>query len=127
MAHILLIEPDRLLGKKYQTALVAKGHQVTHCRSGQAAIQAADEQTPELVVVELQLQGHNGVEFLYEFRSYPEWQSVPVIAHSLVPLEALQPGNSFALLGIQSYLYKPATKLRQLIMNVDELLQPLPA
>ena len=31
---------------------------------------------PAIVMLELQLVEHSGIEFLYEFRSYPEWQRV---------------------------------------------------
>lgn len=122
MARILLIEPDRLLAKHYLSALQAAGHTVTVCLSGQDGIQAADQATPELVILELQLKGHNGVEFLYEFRSYHEWQQIPVLVHSLVPEQALSGISTVPLLGINSYLYKPTTSLAKLIQAVDEAL-----
>lgn len=122
MANILLIEPDRILAKHYAAVLEAAGHIVTACITGQAAIQAADEQTPDLVVLELQLKGHNGVEFLYEFRSYSEWQHTPVVVHTLVPELAMDGISTVALLNIQTYLYKPTTSLRQLTDAVDEAL-----
>lgn len=116
MSRILLIEPDRVLAKTYHQALVAAGHEVHTCNSAQAAIIAADQVCPEVVVVELQLVAHSGAEFLYEFRSYPDWQGVPVIVHTSVPPNRF--ASNFAevraQLGISQYLYKPLTSLRQL-------------
>lgn len=123
MARVLLIEPDRLLAKSYIGALHAAGHQVTACLTGQAGIQAADQQTPDLVVLELQLKGHNGVEFLYELRSYPEWQSVPVIVQTLVPQKSLDKIETLPLLGIDRYLYKPTASLEDLVEVVQDVLQ----
>jgi DNA-binding response OmpR family regulator len=124
MAQILLIEPDRLLTETYYQALVAAGHQVAACAGAQAAITAADQARPDLVILELQLIEHSGIEFLYEFRSYPEWQSIPVLIQTQVP-----PGefaDSWQLLrhelGINAYLYKPQTSLRQLLANVRDQL-----
>jgi two-component system phosphate regulon response regulator PhoB len=73
MANILLIEPDRLLAEIYQRALSSEGHNVVVCAGAQSAILSADQSTPDLVILELQLVEHSGIEFLYEFRSYSEW------------------------------------------------------
>jgi DNA-binding response OmpR family regulator len=119
--RVLLIEPDTLLGKAYQTALTRAGHQVMWQRSAQAAVDAADKTPLDVVVVELQLPGHGGVEFLYEFRSYPEWQRVPVVLHTFVPQQHL-PTRQFAALGVAAYLYKPAASLRHLVRAVNTVL-----
>jgi DNA-binding response OmpR family regulator len=125
MSRLLLIEPDRLLAKHYAGVLRAAGHEVICCLTGQSAIQAADEHTPDVVILELQLKGHNGVEFLYEFRSYPEWQSIPVIVQTLVPPQVLENIAAVPLLGIAAYLYKPTSNLEKLTDAVADLLQPV--
>lgn len=123
MARILLIEPDRILAKAFAEKLSALGHKTTVCLTGQAAIQAADKQAPELVILELQLKGHNGVEFLYELRSYPEWQDIPVIVQTLVPEQTLRNIQTMPLLNISAYLYKPASNLEKLADAVQENLR----
>ena len=124
MAHILLIEPDRLLAQTYHQALVSAGHSVVPCASAQAAILAADQRRPDLVLLELQLVEHSGIEFLYEFRSYTDWQTVPVVVHSGVPAsEFLGNGQQLqAELGVSTYLYKPLTSLRDLLAAVSQQL-----
>lgn len=120
MAHILLVEPDRILAETYGQVLKSAGHKVVPCASAQAAILAADQRKPDLVIIELQLIEHSGIEFLYEFRSYSEWQSIPVVVQSQVP------ATEFALnkrllkdeLGVCAYLYKPLTSLQQLLKTV---------
>lgn len=116
MAHIILIEPDRVLAETYRQALQADGHVVTPCASAQAAIFAADQQAPDLVLLELQLIEHSGIEFLYEFRSYEEWQQAPVIVLTQVP--AGEFASNWRLLreqlNIDSYMYKPHVSLQQL-------------
>jgi DNA-binding response OmpR family regulator len=122
MARILLIEPDRLLARTYLAALQAVGHGVTVCASAQAAIFAADETLPDLVILELQLIEHSGIEFLYEFRSYAEWRATPVIICSHVPPTEF--ASSIGLLqrelGVRAYYYKPRTSLRELLAAVHE-------
>ena len=114
--NILLIEPDFVLARTYRAALALDGHMVRVAATAQAAIQEADDCRPDLVLLELQLVSHSGIEFLYEFRSYPDWQNVPVVVVSTVP-----PGefaDSWALLknelGVSAYRYKPRTSLKAL-------------
>lgn len=119
---ILLVEPDTVLAKTYKSALTSAGYNVNIAATAQAAIHAADEQLPDLVLLEMQLVSHSGVEFLYEFRSYSDWQQIPVVVLSMVP-----PGefiDSWQLLqeqlGVKHYLYKPKTTLAKLLRTVHE-------
>ncbi len=123
MPQILLIEPDYVLAKTYSRALITAGYQVQAVPTAQAAITAADTQTPDLVILELQLVEHSGIEFLYEFRSYADWQAVPVIIQSQVPHGEFADSRQLLHdeLGVKDYLYKPQTSLRLLIRTVNEL------
>ncbi len=126
MARILLIEPNRMLAKQYWTVLEQAGHEVIICLNGQMGIGAADENTPDLVILELQLKKHNGIEFLYEFRSYPEWQNVPVIAHTMVAENKLEGAAVLPLLGLSAYIYKPTSNLKNLVQSVEDALVKKP-
>lgn len=122
MSHILIIEPDRILADIYRESLTSIGYKVVICSSAQSAITAADATLPDLVILELQLIEHSGIEFLYEFRSYPEWQDIPVIVLSNVPPSEF--GDSQEILtnalGVKVYHYKPLTSLRNLMATVNE-------
>lgn len=121
MARILLIEPDTVLSNIYGDALNRAGHSVQAVFDAQSAINIVDKFKPELVILELQLPIHNGIEFLYEFRSYIEWQNTPVIILSFVPSTEFQPNNKiWQGLGVVNYLYKPQLSLRQLLNTVQD-------
>lgn len=118
--HVLLVEPDKLQAGAIAAALERAGHAVAHAVSAQAAIHLADEQTPDVVVLELQLPRHNGVEFLYEFRSYAEWLRIPAVVYTFVPGRELEPAATLrAELGVTQILYKPTASLAQLVMAVQ--------
>ena len=119
MSHILLIEPDAVLARTYQRAFERTGLRVTRVAHAQAAIDAAEMETPILIVLELQLAGHSGVEFLYEFRSYPDWLGVPVVVHTMVPPNEF-PDEALRELSISKYHYKPNTRITQLLATVHE-------
>lgn len=125
--HILLVEPNTLLAQTYTQALQQNGFSVAHAASAQAAIFTADKQRPGLVILELQLPAHSGLEFLHEFRSYPEWQDIPVVVHSMLPpTQTLQVEESLRRdLGVRALLYKPRTSLAQLLRVVRQQTQSI--
>ena len=125
MANVLLIEPDAVLGRTYRLALEHIGHTVKVARSAQQALNAADDLRPKIVVLELQLASHNGIEFLHEFRSYTEWQNVPVVINTNITPGMLE-ASAVVLrrdMGVREILYKPRTSLQRLISTVNEVLR----
>lgn len=120
MSFILVIDADKRLRDTYVAALGSAGHSVVGAASAQASIAACEAREPDLILLELQLQGHSGVEFLHELRSYPEWQNIPVILHTMVPWTELKGfDHAFETLGITGYAYKPETTLKKLISLVN--------
>lgn len=117
--NVVLIEPDQVLASNYKMVMEWSGHIVNHVSGAMAAIKAIDEKIPDIVILELLLPAHNGIEFLHEFRSYTEWQHIPVIVLSFVRKEELNTQALFEHLGVVNYLYKPQTKLAQLARVVD--------
>lgn len=119
---ILLIEPDRLLQKQYAEALISAGYKLRVVGDAQAGILAADKISPDLVVLEPLLASHGGMEFLYEFRSYSEWQNIPVVINSRVSSDDL--GLSQKLqseLRVAAVLYKPESSLKKLLEVIKGL------
>jgi len=124
--HILLLEPDTILGQCYHSILTKKGYKVKWFRSTGAAIASLEQDLPELVITELQLPMHNGVEFLYEFRSYQDLSDIPIMILTHVPpLFKAFNASQWQQLGVAAYHYKPLTKLADLSRSVDRLLAPV--
>lgn len=122
MACVLVLEPDRLLRATILRALEQAGFETVGIAGAETAVHACDERQPDVIVLELQLQGHGGVEFIHELRSYAEWQDIPIILHTLVPRHVLEPyEQAFEVLNITAYTYKPATNLRQLVRLVRDV------
>lgn len=124
MSRVLLIEPDNILAKTYARALESAGYKVEVVSNAQAAVNSADKLQPDVVALELQLVGHSGIEFLYEFRSYTEWQKIPVLLLTSVPPQEFE--DNWKLLnhelGVEAYLYKPSTNLDKLVSAIGESL-----
>lgn len=123
MSQVLLVEPDKPLAKIYQDAIKSAGYDVSVVSGSQSAINSASNVKPDVVVLEIQLIEHSGIEFLYEFRSYSDWQEVPILIHTNVPYFELRDGWPLLnqSLGVAMYKYKPDTVLDELIASIGEL------
>jgi len=122
MANVLFIEPDKGLGGTYVQAFEHAGHTVHMAATAEEAIMTVDEQRPDVVVMELQLPGHNGVAFLHEFRSYNDWSDIPVIINTYITPAKMDQARAALKtdLGVTVIMYKPRTTLQRLISTVNE-------
>lgn len=113
---IIFIDNDKILAESCTKALAYSGYKTVWCQNADEAIKQADLLLPSAIILEINLKNHNGVEFLYEFRSYPEWQKVPIIIYSWLPKKSLNINPSvWRALNICEYIYKPTGTLRHLI------------
>lgn len=121
--RILLIEPDVELAHTYAGYLSGQGMDIRVAYSAQDAVLCIDECMPDVIVLEPQMAAHNGIEFLYECRSYAEWRQIPIIIMSMIAEHQLLPSTMLAeQLGVGAYLYKPSTtlaRLAQAVRNVN--------
>lgn len=122
MARILLIEPDKQLASLYCQALEHAGHSVDQALAIERAVTMLDTEKYDLLILELQIAKHNGIELLYELRSYADWDGVRVIIQSAVPEHFMTPNQTVQQLRIDHYLYKPKTSLLALCATVQSVL-----
>ncbi|HVX58700.1 MAG TPA: response regulator [Candidatus Saccharimonadales bacterium] len=120
MAHILLIESDRMLAANIGAALTRAGHNVVHTADAQAAITAADAHAPDIIILDLMLAGRSGIEFLYELRSYSDWCDIPVLVYSNIHATDL-PEGCLEELGVAGVFYKPTTRPNDLVAAAANL------
>lgn len=122
MADILMLEPDAVLARIYRQTFESAGHTVRRSVSAQDGIFQIDTRVPDVVIVELQLVAHSGIEFLYELRSYSEWQQLPVLIHSCIPPIEFEDSQQLLrdMLHVHAYLYKPQTTLQTLLRAIRE-------
>lgn len=116
--QVLLIESDPLLASSIVAYMHKQGMQISSVTTAQGAIAACDTSTPNIVILDMALIGHGGIEFLHEFRSYHDWQNVPVIAWSMQHITVTQ-SQALLQLGVSGVLYKPKTTLQQLYQQLQ--------
>jgi len=124
MVKVLVVESDRVLADNLKDFFRRAGISAVWRRDLQKAINAVDEHQPEAIVMDLATGGHGGVEFLYELRSYPEWQNLPVVIYSSTPPQDLGDlSKALHELNVTAYHYKPKVSLAEL---TDDLRKVLP-
>lgn len=121
--NILLIEPDNLMAKIYTDAFNKNNLSVTHVNTAQQAINAVNKY-PDLIVLEIQLTEHSGIEFLYELRSYDDLRNIPVIISTIIPLREFKQSLDKMIneLNIVEYYQKDSTEISKLIKKINEVI-----
>ena len=61
MNTILVIDDDDQLRKSFEKLLTQEGYHVRSAASGEAGIQAVEEQCPDLTILDIRLPGMNGL------------------------------------------------------------------
>ena len=124
MTNVLLLEPDRISAKCIAEELEKLSFEVYKASGAETAIAQADKQKPDLVICELSLPGHSGSEFIYEFRTYSDWNDIPLIIYSSIKAtEKVVKSKDWKLLNISEVIYKPDFSLNKLVKLAENLTQ----
>lgn len=117
---ILLVDDDEILAIVTTEALSPE-FEVNHVDNGQAALASLSQETPDLVLLDVDMPGMTGYEVCRKLRQNPEFANLPVIFLSgMVSEEDLQAGYEA---GGKDYLTKPVaadelcTRIKLLLEN----------
>jgi len=116
---LLLIEDDQLLRDLYAQALEHAGFAVLSAADAQTGLDLLDEYGAEVIILDLMLPAHGGVEILHELQSHQDWRSIPVIVLSALSRQRVPAGLSD--LGVKLYLDKAETEPAHLVAAVKRL------
>ncbi|NDE88582.1 MAG: DNA-binding response regulator, partial [Micrococcales bacterium] len=76
MAKILIVEDDEAMREVLELGLMAKGFEVCSVSNGLQAIPAMEQHRPDLILLDLQLPGKNGIQICTEIRKF---SVIPII------------------------------------------------
>jgi DNA-binding response OmpR family regulator len=77
--RILIVEDDSACAIMYQRALRFAGFEVAIAPDGLAALRTLEQQSPDLIVLDLQLPGFRGEAVLSEVAMRPDLRHIPVV------------------------------------------------
>ena len=105
--RILVIEDNERNLKLVRDVLRYAGYEVVEARSGEQGVALATDVPPDLVLMDIQLPGMDGMEALKLLRASPVTRAVPVVA---VTAFAMKDDRDRALgAGFDGYLEKPVS------------------
>jgi DNA-binding response OmpR family regulator len=76
---IFVIDDEKDLQEILQVNLSKEGYEVKCYSSAEEALEAMDNDIPELILLDIMMQGMDGYEFCRKIRSLPQYKSIPVI------------------------------------------------
>jgi two-component system, cell cycle response regulator DivK len=103
--RILVVEDNPLNLKLVREVLTFAGYHVIEAQSGEDGLRAAQEDPPDLVLMDLQLPGIDGTETLRRLRQGTLGPHVPVVAVTAFAMAADKERASRA--GFDGYVEKP--------------------
>lgn len=122
MAKILLIEDDMWLAELYISELKNSGHEIFHARTAQESMDLLDKNNAEIILLDIMLPEHNGIEVLHELQSYEDWNDIPVVLLSTIsPQQFRLSQKQWEEYGVVKYLYKPQVKPNDLALIIEGL------
>lgn len=82
MAKILIVEDDPLIVKIYTTRLTADGYEVSSAENGEDGLKLAEQNPPDLVVLDIMMPRMDGFAVLGKLRANPQMKQIPIIVYS---------------------------------------------
>jgi two-component system cell cycle response regulator DivK len=121
MKRILIVEDKPNSRELLRTVLEQQGYEIMEAGDGDEALALVRQQSPDLVLMDLQIPARNGYDVLQEIRKDVKLAHMPVVA---ITANAM-PGDREKVLaaGFTGYIAKPVA-LAHLRSEVNRVLEP---
>ena len=106
MARTILVVDDNETNLRLMKAVLqTRGYTLIEATDGEAALAALEAQTPDLVLLDVQMPGLSGLEVVRRLRAMPSAAHLPVVAITAMAMK----GDREAIIGagFDDYLAKP--------------------
>ena len=123
MSLILIIEDNEKNLKLVRDVLRVKGYQTIEAKTAEDGIPLAREHKPDLVLMDIQLPGMNGIDALRILRADPATAAIPAIAVTASVMQ--QDRNLITDAGFDGYVGKPIN-LKEFLDTVRAMLERRP-
>jgi two-component system, cell cycle response regulator DivK len=107
--RILVVEDNEKNMKLFRDVLQAKGYDPLEATSGEEAVALATEHAPDLILMDVQLPGIDGIEALGRIRADERTAAIPVVALTAQAMAGDR--ERFLESGFDGYISKPVDVL----------------
>ncbi len=119
--RILVVDDQEDNRRILRDLLTASGFEVIEGKTGEEGVALAEERTPDLILMDIQLPGIDGYEATRRIKAKPALRAVPLIVVTSYALSG-DDAKAFAA-GADAYVSKPFSP-RALLAKVREFLGP---
>ncbi|NER78432.1 MAG: response regulator, partial [Leptolyngbya sp. SIO1D8] len=116
---ILLTEDNEANVSTVSSYLRAKGYKMLFAKNGQEAVKLAQSANPDLILMDIQMPGMDGLEAIQQIRGLPGLTRIPIIALTALAMKIDR--GACLTAGANEYLSKPV-KLKHLAATIQQLL-----
>jgi DNA-binding response OmpR family regulator len=120
MNNILVVDDDEAIVWAVKASLQFHGYTVNSAHNGVEALRQLQNQTPDLLLLDIDMPGMDGVEICCQLRSDPRWHLLPIIF--LTGLTELRNKLAAYAVGADDYLDKPFA-MQELLMRIRAVLR----
>jgi CheY-like chemotaxis protein/anti-sigma regulatory factor (Ser/Thr protein kinase) len=117
---ILLAEDNEANGSTISSYLNAKGYRVVVAKNGEEAIALTRTHKPNLILMDIQMPGMDGLEAMEKIRNDLQLVEVPIVAMTALAMAGDRDRSLAA--GANDYLSKPV-RLKQLVATIQQFLE----
>ena len=120
MSTILIVEDNEKNMKLARDVLQARGYVTLEAVTGEDGVRMAIERKPDLVLMDIQLPGINGIEALRQVRADPECARIPIVAFTASVMSSDR--SQITAAGFDGFLGKPIN-LKEFLETVKQVLE----
>ena len=122
--HILVVDDEPGMVRFIQLALAKDGYDILEARNGEEAMEMAQREHPDLILLDVIMPGMSGYEVAQQLRAMPEFRDTPIIMFTaMVEEENIVHGFE---LGADDYITKPVapsllrSRVRRWLLRPDQ-------
>lgn len=120
-ARILIAEDHPASLELLRYLLAANGYDILSAEDGEAALDLARRETPDLIICDLQMPKKNGYEVVRQLKSEPALAAIPVVA--VTAFSMIGDREQVLAAGFDGYLSKPIEP-EEFVALIEQYLPP---
>jgi CheY-like chemotaxis protein len=121
---VLLVDDDPLMHLLFQRQLERAGYQMISAMDGAEALDIAERELPQIIVMDLMMPEIDGLEAIRRLRKNEATKAIPVIVITANVSSYLASQQESSVCGAAGFLTKPLSPAR-LLQELQRLMPPL--
>ena len=117
---LLIVEDNEQNMELFRDLLLSKGYTVIEAVDGEMALAKVNSETPDLILMDIQIPKIDGVEVARKMRNYPSLNNIVIIAITAHAMKGDR--EDFLKAGFNDYIAKPIN-VRTFLQTIENHLQ----